>query len=116
MKKVFLFVLSCCVLSAANSQNIVKEHYTISGGLLAAANFTKFKLGGRNEDGIKYNVETGWSAGAWVNFPVTKSISIEPQLMFSSYSYQTDNTAPVLVSDGRNSVHLSSLAIKISCR
>jgi outer membrane protein OmpA-like peptidoglycan-associated protein len=100
MKRVFLFALSLCMLSAAYPQNIVKEHYTVSGGLLAAANFTKFKIGGSNEGALKYNVETGWSAGAWVNFPVTKSFSIEPQLMFSSYSYQTDNTTPVMISDG----------------
>jgi len=100
MKKVFLFVLSCCMISAAYSQNIVKEHYTVSGGLLAAANFTKFKLGGPNESAVKYNVETGWSAGAWVNVPFSKSFSFEPQVMFSSYSYQTDNTSAVLITDG----------------
>ena len=100
MKKVFLIVLSGCLLCSAYSQNIVKEHYTVSGGLLGAANFTKFRIGGQNENGIKYNVETGWSAGAWVNFPVTNHFSIEPQVMFSSYSYQTDNTSPVLITDG----------------
>ena len=112
MKKVSLIVLMCCMLGAAYPQNIVKEHYTVSGGLLAAANFTKFRLDGNNENAIKYNVETGFSAGAWVNFPVGNRFSIEPQVMFSSYSYQTDNTSPVLITDGEISYISVPLQLK----
>jgi len=82
------------------SQNIVKEHYTVSGGLLGAANFSKFRVSGTNTANVKYDGATGWSAGAWVNFPLTEHFSFEPQLMYSSYSYQTDNTSPVLITDG----------------
>ncbi len=101
MKKVFLIVLSCYMLSAAYSQNIVKEHYTVSGGLLGAANFTKFKVSGTNTSDIEYNMKAGWSAGAWLNFPITNHFSFEPQLMYSVYNYQTDNTSPVLITDGK---------------
>ncbi len=100
MKKFFLLVLSGCMVTMAFSQNIVKEHYTVSGGLLGAANFSKFKVSGANSSGIKYNTETGFSAGAWVNFPMGNRFSFEPQLMFSSYSFQSDNTTPLLISDG----------------
>ena len=100
MKKVFLFVLSCCVFGMIHSQNIVKEHYTVSGGLLGAANFSKFRIGGTNTANVDYNTETGWSGGAWLNIPVSRVFSFEPQVMFSSYSYQTDSRSPVLITDG----------------
>ena len=101
MKKVFLFVLCCSAMNFMYAQNIVKEHYTVSGGLLGAANFTQFRITGDNPDNIDYETKTGFSAGGWVNFPVTKSFSIEPQVMYSSYQYLTNSTANVLIKDGK---------------
>jgi outer membrane protein OmpA-like peptidoglycan-associated protein len=93
------------------SQNIVKEHYTVSGGLLGAANFSKFRVSGTNTANVKYDGKTGWSAGAWVNLPLTDHFSFEPQLMYSSYSYQTDNTSPVLITDG--DIHYISVPLQL---
>lgn len=100
MKKVFLFVLSCCTLYITHSQNIVKEHYTASGGLLGAVNFSQFRVTGDNPNNIDYNFETGWSGGAWVNFPVSSGFSIEPQLMYSSYGYKSNKSTGVLLTNG----------------
>ena len=61
MKKAFLFVACCVMMIAVNAQNRVKE-YSVSGGLLGAVNFTKFKADGNNASNIDYNTETGWSA------------------------------------------------------
>ena len=44
MKKASLFVLSCFAIATIYSQNIVKEHYTVSGGLLGAANISQFRV------------------------------------------------------------------------
>ena len=98
MKKAFLFVLSCFIITIIYSQNNAKP--TVSGGLLGAVNFTKFKAEGTNASSIDYNTETGFSGGLWLNIPLASRFSIEPQAMFSSYSYQVDNTVPVLVGDG----------------
>jgi outer membrane protein OmpA-like peptidoglycan-associated protein len=111
MKKLFLLVLSGSIMTAICSQNIVKEHYTVSGGILGAANFTKFSTKGANASNIDYNTETGWSAGVWVNFPMTNRFSFEPQLMFSSYSYQADYTPPLLITDGE--LHYISLPLAL---
>ena len=100
MKKVFLFVLSCCAVATIYSQNIVKEHYTVSGGLLGAVNASQFRVTGDNTGKPDYNFEAGWSAGGWVNFPVNTGFSIEPQLMYSSYGYHTNSTSTVLLKDG----------------
>src|SRR6187397_2782443 len=101
MKKLCLFVLSCCAFATIYSQNIVKEHYTASGGLLGAANFSQFRVTGDNPSNIDYNFEGGWSAGAWVNFPVSTGFSIEPQLMYSSYGYHSNKSTGVLLTDGK---------------
>src|SRR6187399_1811258 len=101
MKKLFLFVLSCCALATIYSQNIVKEHYTASGGLLGAANFSQFRVTGDNPSNIDYNFEGGWSGGAWVNFPVSSGFSIEPQFMYSSYGYHSNKATWVLLTDGK---------------
>jgi outer membrane protein OmpA-like peptidoglycan-associated protein len=100
MKKTFLFVLCCCAINLIYAQNIVKEHYTVSGGLLGAANFSQFRITNDNPNNIDYETKTGWSAGGWVNFPVSNSFSIEPQVMHSSYRYLTNSTANVLLKDG----------------
>ena len=112
MKKAFLFILSCFVMIAINAQEVIKER-TVSGGLLGAVNFTKFKAGGTGASNIDYNTETGWSGGLWVNFPLGRVLSFEPQVMFSSYSYQTDDTEPVLMRDGEISYISVPLQLKL---
>ena len=111
MKKVFLFVLSCFIITIIYSQNTAK--HTVSGGLLGAANFSKLKAEGTNASSIDYNTETGWSGGLWLNIPLASRFSIEPQVMFSSYSYQVDNTVPVLIGDGEISYISVPLQLKL---
>ncbi len=89
-------MLACAVLSAqmAFSQKIVKEHYTVSGGLLGAANFAKLRVS--DNDNLDYNTKFGWGAGAWVNIPLGKVVSLEPQLMYNSLRFETDAAAAFL--------------------
>lgn len=111
MKKCFLFVLSACIGASIAAQDVERVDYSVSGGLLGAANFTKFKL---SNSSIKYNTETGFSAGAWVNFPLGSRFSFEPQLMFSSYSYQSDHTtSPLLITDGEINYISLPLTLKL---
>jgi outer membrane protein OmpA-like peptidoglycan-associated protein len=112
MKKVFLLVLCSFAIIAMDAQEIIKKR-SVSGGLLGAVNFTKFKAGGTNASNIDYNTETGWSGGLWVSFPLGTHFSFEPQVMFSSYSYQTDDTEPVLVRDGEISYISVPLQLKL---
>jgi len=98
MKKIFFLVLSCCfIITSINAQN----DYTVSGGLLGAANFSKFKITENNHNSADYETKTGWSLGGWVNFPVSNAFSIEPQLLYSSYRYFTPTTTNVLIQDGK---------------
>ena len=104
MKKLFLFVLGCCtVLSSVYSQKITKEHYTVSGGLLGAVNASKFRIPGNHDDAVDYDTKTGWAAGGWLNFPLGKAISIEPQVFWSIMRYRasTGSTSNLLLNTGR---------------
>ncbi len=89
-------MLACAVLSAqmAFSQKIVKEHYTVSGGLLGAANFAKLRVS--DNDNLDYNSKFGWGAGAWLNIPLGKVVSFEPQFMYNSLKFETDAGAAFL--------------------
>lgn len=101
MKKAFLLVLSCFAIVAIYSQNIVKEHYTVSGGLLGAANISQFRVTDDEVGDKDYNFETGWAGGLWVNFPVSSRFSIEPQFMYSSYNYRSNSTSQLLLNNGK---------------
>ena len=104
MKQVFLFVLSCIVVTTIYSQDVVKERYTVSGGLLGAANFSQFRIPEGNGNTVDYGFRPGWAAGAWLNFPVANAFSIEPQILYSSQNYRlrkTSATSPLLMNDGR---------------
>src|SRR5689334_18894394 len=97
MKRIFLLVLFSLALATGYSQN---ARYTASGGLLGAVNFTKFSVKEDNP-AVNYDSKAGFSLGGWLNFPVSRGFSIEPQLMYSSYRYQTDDTRTLLLNDGK---------------
>jgi outer membrane protein OmpA-like peptidoglycan-associated protein len=110
MKKLLLIVLGCCtVISSVYAQTtqptlkITKEHYTVSGGLLGAANFSKFRIPGNHDDAVDYDTKVGWAAGGWLNFPLGKVISIEPQVFYSIMRYRasTGSTSNLLLNTGR---------------
>jgi len=93
MKKL-VFVCLILIAQQAIGQKIVKDHYTTSGGVLGAANYSKFRV--TDNDALKYDNEFGWSAGGWLNFPMGKGLSFEPQVLYSFYSYKSDiTTAPL---------------------
>ncbi len=76
------------------AQSKETEGYRPSVGILGAANFNKFRVnnGIASQD---YKFGLGWSGGAYLNLPLGKKVSIEPQFLFSSYKYKpkTENGA-----------------------
>jgi outer membrane protein OmpA-like peptidoglycan-associated protein len=87
MKQLFI-AATFLILQSAVGQKIVKEHYTASAGILGAANFSKFRVSGN--DNIDFATKFGWGAGAYVNIPLGKVISLEPQFMYNNLTYSTD--------------------------
>ncbi len=92
-----LLAVSCSMLAYSQDSTlsqtlpplkITKDHYTISGGLLGAFNYGTLRL----EDGpanTEFKRKPGWSGGLWVNFPLGKVISLEPQVTYTQLGYQT---------------------------
>ena len=95
------FVAACLlIIQSAAGQKIVKDHYTVSGGLLGAANFSKFRISGN--DNLDFNTKFGWGAGGWVNFPLGKVVSLEPQFMYNSLTYSSDAVGALLQDGNAN--------------
>jgi outer membrane protein OmpA-like peptidoglycan-associated protein len=82
-----LFIVSLFFVNMVFGQKIVKDHYTVSGGLLGAVNFSTMRIGGENPSNFAYASKNGFDGGIWVNFPLGKILSIEPQAYYSSNRY-----------------------------
>ncbi len=118
MKRIILLLLAGCMITTTYAQDEVKTKtsYSVSGGLLGALNLTKFRITGNNApNNIDYDTKAGWSAGGWVNFPISSSFSIEPQVMYSSHRYFTDsvNNTTLLLNDGKISYISLPVLLKI---
>ncbi len=97
MKSILSFLLFVSLSVALNAQEAV-THYSISGGLLGDANLSEF----RTSNGVDYKTKLNWGIGGFVNFPVTSSFSIEPQLQYNSLQFQTRSTSStLLLKDGK---------------
>lgn len=96
MKRIFL-ALFLMIGHFGMSQNIVEERYTVSGGILGAANFNKLRI--IDNDNIDFDMKPGWGAGAWMNIPLSKRFSFEPQVMYNKYIYKTSSTE-TFITDG----------------
>lgn len=88
MKKLLLLSGMLISLSTFAQQNeitplkITKDHYTMSGGLLAGANYSQFRLGS-NSPVTSNKWKFGYAGGVWLNFPISRKFSIEPQGLYS---------------------------------
>jgi outer membrane protein OmpA-like peptidoglycan-associated protein len=92
-----LLLISQFAMSQTPVPKIVKDHYTVSGGLLGALNFNKYRTVDNNI--LDYFFQSGWAAGGWVNIPLSNRFSLEPELMYSKYRYKTTDVES-LIKDG----------------
>ncbi|HSF45295.1 MAG TPA: outer membrane beta-barrel protein, partial [Chitinophagaceae bacterium] len=92
-----LLLISQFAMSQTPAPKIVKDHYTVSGGLLGALNFNKYRDVDNNI--LDYFFQSGWAAGGWVNIPLGNRFSLEPQLMYSKYRYKSSDVES-LMKDG----------------
>jgi outer membrane protein OmpA-like peptidoglycan-associated protein len=96
MKKGILHLLMMTIAISSYAQKMAHDRYTVSGGLLGAMNFSKFRMDGDNPANISYDSKIGWSAGGWVNLPLGRALSLEPEVMYSSYTYRAEYSAALL--------------------
>ncbi len=106
--------LTCSSLMAQDNETPARTKYSVSGGLLGAANFSKFRIPEEgNTTSLSYDTKTSWAAGGWINFPLSTHLSLEPQLMFSTYDYLTNSATPQLLNDGKIYYVALPVALKI---
>ena len=86
----------------AFTTSMAAQDYRLSGGLLGAVNYDKFRIDGLNPDNVEYEYKAGWSLGAWLNLPLGSAFSVEPQVMYSFYDFQSLTGSDLLTSGGLN--------------
>ena len=93
MKKTLLYTLLSLLLISTQAQEQTKEKYPVSGGLLGGVNLSKFRFTGNNTGNIDYKFHTGFMGGFWLNFPLNKTVSFEPELLYSMNSFKQETNA-----------------------
>ena len=92
MKRTLLFsTLALMAVSTTFAQT--PDRYTISGGVLGAANYSKFRLADKIP-ATDAKFKWGYAPGVYVNFPLGNVVSLEAQAQYSRMGtkYETGNT------------------------
>ena len=71
MKKLLLFALIATSFNSFSQSSGNDDYPSPSLGILGAANFSTFKI---EKGNAEYKFGLGYSAGAWVNFPLGKVV------------------------------------------
>ncbi|RYY70804.1 MAG: PorT family protein, partial [Chitinophagaceae bacterium] len=79
-KNLFFFAAACLCVASSFAQT--PDRYTVSGGVLGAANYSKFRL---KEDipGTDTKFKWGYAPGVFVTFPLGNVLSLEAQAQYS---------------------------------
>jgi len=88
-------------MTTTSTTTVKEDKYTVSGGLLGAVNLSEFRITGSNPSNADYDMETGWGAGLWLNLPLGKLFSIEPQVQYNSLRYDAGSTTSLLLNKGK---------------
>lgn len=81
MKRRLLF-FAMAILAVASSFAQTPDRYTVSGGVLGAANYSKFRLD-NDIPGTDTKFKWGFAPGVFVTFPLGNVVSLEAQAQYS---------------------------------
>ena len=94
-KRLLFFAMALVCVTSSFAQ--MKDRYTISGGVLGAANYSSFRL---SDDiaGTETKFKWGYAPGVYVNFPLGNVVSLELQGQYSRLGgkYENNNNATTL--------------------
>jgi len=92
MKRTLLFT-TMALLAVSSSFAQTPDRYTISGGVLGAANYSKFRLSDEIP-GTDTKFKWGYAPGVYVNVPLGNVVSLEGQAQYSRVGteYEAGNT------------------------
>ncbi|MEO6584051.1 MAG: OmpA family protein [Ferruginibacter sp.] len=89
-KNLLFFVMSLVCVTSSFAQNA--DRYTISGGVLGAANYSKFRLS-QDIAGSDTKLKWGYAPGVFVTFPLGNVISLEAQAQYSRVGGKYETTS-----------------------
>ncbi len=84
------FVLQLAVLLLISSLSFAQATKTkprLTAGILGAANITSFRVQNSPFTTVSYESGFGYAGGLWLNLPLTKKWSFEPQFQYSVLNY-----------------------------
>lgn len=121
MKKHFLLMLFAFLTVAGYAQQpvgahkvILHDHYSISGGIMGGANFSNLSLSGHDGvEALEYDTKLGWLAGAFLNIPLGKVLSLEGQYNYNTYAMNAKDALATSFVDGFAGYHSIPVQLKV---
>lgn len=88
-----LLLFAMAILAVASSFAQTPDRYTVSGGVLGAANYSKFRLDNETP-GTETKFKWGYAPGVFVTFPLGNVVALEAQAQYSRMGskYETGST------------------------
>lgn len=82
-KNISLLFISIGLSLGLFAQEAATTSHSVSGGLVGAANYSRFKITDRGGIPLEAKWKWGYAAGLFLNFPLGNVVSIEPQALYS---------------------------------
>lgn len=85
MRRIVLLLTTVFTIFLSSAQTPTTEKQKVSLGLITGLNISKLELNGNGSGLLESDFRRGFVAGAFVNFPFSKSpISLQPEFLYSS--------------------------------
>ncbi|HSN61046.1 MAG TPA: porin family protein, partial [Ferruginibacter sp.] len=94
MKRKLLF-FAMAMMAVASSFAQTPDRYTVSGGVLGAANYSKFRLDNETP-GSETKFKWGYAPGVFVTFPLGNVVALEAQAQYSRIGSKYKTSSSVL--------------------
>jgi len=109
MKKVFLFLTAVVLVFGVQAQEGKQGRDPVSVGLSGALNLAKFRTSKDNNPmGVDYKFHSEPAFGLWLNIPLSRTFSLEPQVNVRSNNLQPENN-PLGVFNG----HITTIEVPV---
>ncbi len=82
-KNISLLFIGMSLSLGLFAQEAATTSHSVSGGLVGAANYSRFKITDRGGLPLEAKWKWGYAAGLFLNFPLGNVVSIEPQALYS---------------------------------
>lgn len=90
-----LIAVLCMGLNAGaqDSARSARTAPTVGGGLIGGGNYSRFKITDRGSQPLEGDWKWGYVAGVYLNFPLGRVVSLEPQALYSSVGGKVKNSS-----------------------